>query len=294
MFPVPDSFTAQFGARDLELRRPWLAALSGLAGLFARRWSLRPDGPPSHGFVGVVWPVLTADGTQAILKLSWPHDEAADEGVALHTWAGGGAARLLDHDPEHYALLLERLDPNHSLNEEPIDTAVEVAGGLLRRLAVPAPPTLHRHLPELAADLARRLPVTARKLGDPIPRRLLSTAVGYCRELGPVAGSALVNEDGHYLNVLRGDREPWLLIDPKPLVGDVEFGVIPLLWNRFAETPVLARFDAVVAAAGLDVDRARAWTLVRAVQNWLWALPGDEFPLAATCVEIAERMLDHG
>jgi streptomycin 6-kinase len=289
MFAIPEDYAAGFTPRDLALREPWLTGLPALAGSVAARWSLTPDGPPMYGFIGVVWPVRTADGTPAMLKVSWPIDEAVDEGVALALWAGDGAVRLLDHDRENYALLLERLDPHRTLHGEPIDTAVEVAAGLLRRLAVPAP-KLHRTLPEVAEELAAWIPAKATELGDPIPARLLSTAVGYCRELGPGAGSALVNEDGHFYNVLRGEREPWLLIDPKPLAGDVEFGVIPLLWNRIEETPVLERFAAVVAVAGLDRELARAWTLVRAVHNWLWTLPDIAFPPTASCIEIAELM----
>ncbi|MGW4483521.1 aminoglycoside phosphotransferase family protein [Amycolatopsis sp. NPDC004368] len=47
-----------------------------------------------------------------------------------------------------------------------------------------------------------------------------------------------VNEDLHYENVLAGQREPWLVIDPKPIAGDLEYGVFSLLWNRFDESTV--------------------------------------------------------
>jgi streptomycin 6-kinase len=292
-FIVPDSFVAQFDGDDLAERVDWLTRLPDRAQRYADRWALRPDGPPMHGYVGVVWPVRRADDdTPAVLKLSWPHDEAQDEAVALATWAGNGTVRLLDHDTADYALLLERLDPHHSLNEEPIDTAVEIAGGLLRTLSVPAP-TLHRSVTAMARQWAERLPRQASALGDPIPARMLDTAIDHCRRLGPSAGSLMVNEDLHYFNVLRGTRAPWLLIDPKPITGDPEFGVIPMLWNRYQETGgaqgVSARFDAIVEIAGLDRELAKAWTLVRAVVNWLWALPDD---FANVLAGIAAAMAD--
>ncbi len=293
-FAVPDSYLAQFDAADLAERAGWLATLPDLARRYADKWRLRADGAPLHGYVGVVWPVVRTDGTPAMLKLSWPHDEARDEAVALATWAGDGTVQLLDHDVDDYALLLERLDPRHSLNEEPIDTAVDVICDVLRRLTVPAPP-LHRSVRDRARHWATALPARAAALGDPIPATVLDQVVDHCRTLGPAAGGLLVNEDLHYFNVLRGRREPWLLIDPKPIVGDPEFAVIPMLWNRYEETggaqAIPARFDAIVRGAGLDAERARAWTLVRAVANWLATLPGDGgFPFVSVLAEIAAAM----
>jgi streptomycin 6-kinase len=293
-FRVPQSYLAQFDAEDLAERAGFLACLPDTARRYAKQWDLRPDGEPLHGYVGVVWPVVRTDGTPAMLKVSWPHDEAEDEAVALRTWDGDGAVRLLAEDG--FVLLLERLDAGRSLNEEPIDEAVEVIGGLLRRLSRPAPP-LHRSAARVAAGWAESLPAKAAALGDPVPARLLDRAVGLCRELGPDSGSLLINEDLHYFNVLRGERERWLVIDPKPIAADPEFAVIPTLWNRYEETVgaqgIPARFAAIVRAAGLDEELARGWTLVRAVANWLWALPGDAgFPFVSVLSDIAHAMAD--
>lgn len=287
-FPVPRGYLDQLDARDLAERADWLASVEETARHYAERWRLRPDGPARHGWVGVVWPVVRADGTPAMLKLSWPHPEAEGEPAALAAWAGQGTVCLYEHDD--YVVLLERLDPDRSLAEQPLDEAVEIAGRLLRRLAVPAPP-LRRRLTDVAACYATLLPELDAALGHPVPARMLAEAVDHCRTLGPAAGALLVNEDLHYLNVLRGAREPWLLIDPKPIVGDPEFGVIPLLWNRYEESGgaqgIPARIALIVDAAGLDPAKARAWTLVRAVRDWLGALDDGGFPFAATLAEIA-------
>lgn len=39
----------------------------------------------------------------------------------------------------------------------------------------------------------------------------------------------LLHQDLHADNVLRAGREPWLVIDPKPLTGEREFGVAPIV-----------------------------------------------------------------
>ncbi|UOZ10017.1 aminoglycoside phosphotransferase family protein [Amycolatopsis sp. WQ 127309] len=249
---------------------PWLAALPALATAYAREWGLTFEGEAMHGYVGVVQPARRADGTPVVLKLGWRNDESTDEPVALSTWAGRGAVLLLDSAPDDGVLLLERLDAGRTLDHLPLREAVPILGGLARRLAVPAPPELTRSVRAEAAGLVEELPRHWAELGEPFDRRLVDDAVAICRELGPSAGDLLVNEDLHFQNVLAGQREPWLVIDPKPLSGDLEYGVIPLFWNRFTESTLDERLDLIVASQELDAGKARAWTLVRAVQNWLW------------------------
>ncbi|GAA1970248.1 aminoglycoside phosphotransferase family protein [Amycolatopsis minnesotensis] len=285
--PIPAAFIEEITEREGDEGRAWLAQLPAAVEHCFEQWKLRPDGEPMHGYTAVVYPTVGVDGTPSALKLPWQDDETRDERLALSTWDGAGSVLLLDHD-ETGALLLERLDQARSLDGEPIGSAVEIAGGLLRRLAVAAPP-LSRSLAAEAERWAADLPELWRELAEPLPRRMLDAALDACRNLGPEAGALLVNEDSHYLNVLAGTREPWLVIDPKPLTGDVEFGVIPLLWNRFTESTLDERFAGVVSAAGLDRDRALAWTLVRAVENWLGLTEDedDDFPYPEV-IRIAE------
>jgi streptomycin 6-kinase len=102
-----------------------------------------------------------------------------------------------------------------------------------------------------------------------VPDHVVAEAVAACERFGPIARPLLTNEDLHYENVL-GRGEDWVMIDPKPIAGDPEFGVLPLLWNRFGEDDVLARYATIVREAGLDAERARGWALARAVDNWIY------------------------
>lgn len=272
----------------------WVAALPDLAAGYARKWGLTFEGEAMHGYVGVVQPARRSDGTPVVLKLGWRDEESADEPLALSTWAGRGAVLLLESAPDDGVLLLERLDDARTLDDLPLRDAVPLLGSLARRLAVPAPASLRRHLRTEAETLAGELPRRWAELGEPFDKRLVDDAVAVCRELGPDAGEVLVNEDLHFENVLAGTREPWLVIDPKPLSGDLEWGVIPLFWNRFTESTLDERFAMIVASQELDASKARAWTLVRAVQNWLWMVEDlEEFeedsddPAFVTVPEIA-------
>ncbi|MGB3441870.1 MAG: aminoglycoside phosphotransferase family protein [Actinophytocola sp.] len=273
---VPESFAAGFGEEGAE----WLAGLPALTESCLARWGLTVDGPLTHGVCALVVPVRRA-GEPAVLKVTWPHDEARHEALALSLWDGDGAVRLLAADDDAWALLLERLDPGTTLRHAPIEEALTVVTGMIKRLDRPAPPGV-RHMRDTAARWVRELP---EENDGTVPRELVDQAVAYCRELGPAAGNRLVNEDLHYDNVLRGDREPWLVIDPKPIAGDPEFGLIPLLWNRFDDVMAAGGLAAITEAAGMDLSLARRWTFVRAVDNWLFA--GEGHWLGAACARIA-------
>jgi streptomycin 6-kinase len=276
---VPERFAADTLAREGEAARPWLARLPELVAERCVRWGLRVAGDPMHGYLALVVPVLRGDERYA-LKVSWLDGETVNEAAALALWQGGGAVRLLEADATSGALLLEWLDPRRCLADADLGVAVPVAGRLLRRLAVPvpaewpAPPV--PGLRQWALDLAAELPGRWRATGRPFPERRLGAAVEVATALAPRAGGLLANRDMHYQNVLAGEREPWLVIDPKVMRGDAEFGLAPLLWRRLREAGgpggLRRRFDALVDEAGLDAELARGWTLLRAEGYQLWGL----------------------
>ncbi len=228
-----------------------------------------------------------------MLKLSWPHERTVVEVRALRAWDGKGAVRLLDARPEVGALLLERLDATRSLESVDLLDAAEVAGGLLRRLAIQAPGGIPK-LEDLAKDIADSLPARQESLGSPVPAAWLDLAQGLARDLGAGAGKQLVHADLHYGNVLTGEREPWLAIDPKPIAGDPEHSVPELLWRRLDEADdaggLQRLFDVLVASGELDPETARGWAIVRSVDYWLWGLENGLTEDPKRCRRILEIM----
>ena len=226
------------------------------------------------GRVSVVLPVVCGDGTRAALKLQDIDEETAGEGAALLAWGGDGVVRLLAEDAETGTLLLERLDEERPLAAVPdVMKATSVVAELLARItAVPAPAGLRR-LDAMVAGMFERLPPVVASLARDEDRRLLMDCAAAVREVAGEPGDRLLHWDLHFGNVLAADREPWLVIDPKPLAGDPCFELLPALWNRFEEGGpggLERRFDLMTETLGVDRERARAWTLGRVLQNSLW------------------------
>ena len=257
----------------------WVDRLPALARDLLDEWDLTVDGALMNGFCSLVVPVLTADGERSVLKLHTDADadESDFEHLALQHWHGNGTVLLLRADPRRRAMLLERLHPR-DLTTIGDREACEVVGGLYGRIHVPALPqlrTITSYVERWTADL-EALPRDA-----PIPRRLREQCVSLARDLvaDPASVGVIIHGDLHHHNVLAADREPWLVIDPKPMSGDPHYEPAPMLWNRWdeivagnARENLRRRFHTLVDVAGLDEDRARDWVVVRMVHNMSWAV----------------------
>ncbi|MCB5166158.1 aminoglycoside phosphotransferase family protein [Streptomyces bambusae] len=291
MIEIPQGLAEAQGEYNGAAGRAFIEELPARAERFLAAWDLRPAGPSRHGVCALVLPVDRADGTPAALKLQLLDEETAGEPIALRAWAGRSSVRLLEHEPETGTLLLERLDATRPLSSLPDSRqSVRVLAELLAELtAVPAPPGLRR-LGDIAADLLDAVPEAVRGLPDG-PAGLLRDCAAALAEVAGEPGDRLLHWDLHEDNVLAGDRAPWLAIDPKPLVGDPGFELLPALANRFAADEVRWRFDLMTDVLDLDRERARAWTLGRVLQNCLWDLEDDEGGPDGYGAELSDRQL---
>jgi streptomycin 6-kinase len=209
-----------------------------------------------------------------VLKIQFPDRESEHEADALQLIDGDGAVGLLARDDARRALLLERVVPGTSLNGH--ESALDVILGLVPRHWKPAGEPLHT-LGDEAAWWASTLEGEWEELGRPCERILIDAALEAMRELPPTQREqVLVNQDLHPDNVLAAGREPWLLIDPKPLVGEREFSAAPIVRAPelgHSRSAVLERFDRVTGDLGLDRERARGWTIAQTVA---WSLEDHE------------------
>jgi streptomycin 6-kinase len=239
-----------------------------------RRWGLSLGPAYAAGAGGYAAPAELSDGTPAVLKLIHPHREAEHEADALARWGGDGAVRLLDRSEDGWAVLLERCVPGTPLSAAGPEAALDVLARLLPRLWVPAAAPF-RTVADEAAWWASYLVDEWERAGRPFERRLLDAARETLDALAPTQGEGvLLHQDLHGDNVLAAGREPWLAIDPKPLVGEREFAVAPIVRSPelgHSRRAVVGRLDRLTSELGLDRDRARGWTIGQTVA---WAADG--------------------
>lgn len=166
-------------------------------------------------------------------------------------------------------------------------------GRLVRQLAVPAPARF-----EGSFDVGQAMGAYCAKqadLGSPLPGQWVQLAIDSLADLVGSMSRALVPSDLHSGNVLAGSREPWLAIDPRPVVGDPEMSIADFLLDRLpadaAPEDVDSLVRTMVTVGQLDPRRARQWTVVRSVAHWLWCCDVDSglSPGAPRCSVCAPR-----
>jgi streptomycin 6-kinase len=227
------------------------------------------------------------------VKLAFPDAESEHEGAALAHWGGAGAVRLLAADAERRALLLERCIPGGRLWAVGDEAEADVAAAAVLRRLSRSPPEGHdfRPLAGEARRWAAELPARYERHGRPFDRSVLDRAVAWIGELlaSPDGDPVVVHQDLHGGNVLRAVREPYLAIDPKPLVGERAFDVASLLRDRRPElahdpAPVRRmrrRLDRLAGELGLDRERMRRWAVVHALA---WGMEDEQwFPDIVAC-----------
>lgn len=212
------------------------------------RWQLTLGEEYAPGACARVWEATLADGTPAALKVEViPHRESALEPDALERWDGDGAVRLLARDDEAHAMLLERCEPGTYLSQWDGD-----------RLGV-----LIALLPRLWKN-----PSGFNTLVDEVETWTLPEDLhALARELAATQGElVLVHQDLHGENVLAAEREPWLVIDPKPLAAEREFAAAPIVRSAelgHSSRAALDRLDRLCRELDLDRERARLWTILQ-------------------------------
>jgi streptomycin 6-kinase len=253
----------------------WLEDLPAVVQELEHRWELTPAAPlsgeePSCSYVEAV---RRTDGTPAVLKISMPHMEQEHETDGLRFWNGDPTVRLLESDDELHAMLLERCQPGTALRVLDEYEQDIVISGLLRRLWRPLP-TRHRFRP-LAALIEYWSNETLAEVERWPDAGLVREGLRVFKELPCTANAdVLLATDLHAGNVLRSEREAWLVIDPKPFVGDPVYDGTQHLFNcsaRLQSQPEKA-IRRLADLLGVDCERLRLWTFARAAaeprENW--------------------------
>lgn len=113
--------------RRVPAGREWLASLPARLAACVDRWGLRLGPTYDGGVVSLTLRADLPDGTPGVLKLQYPDPDSEHEAAALTAWAGDGAVRLLAHEPQWRALLVERCVPGEPLHRLSPGDALGVA-----------------------------------------------------------------------------------------------------------------------------------------------------------------------
>lgn len=207
--------------------------------------------------------------------------ERGDEwrcGEVLNAFAGNGVVRVLES--VEGAVLLERLSPGTSLaslslegrDEEATEILAEVIGQISHPQAASEFITVHdwgkgfqRYLSSGDAQVPHKLVRQA--------ERVYTDLCSSQREL------KLLHGDLQHSNVLFDEERGWTAIDPKGVVGELEFEIGAALRNPLEKPELFAsavtvrrRLLTYEHKLGLDSQRMLAWSFAQAVLSAIWSV----------------------
>jgi streptomycin 6-kinase len=265
-------------------------------------WGITLGAPFPDVYPGnLVYRCTLPDGTAAVVKHEpdrGAEDEFLTEVDALDLYAGRGMVRMLDVSRDERLVLLEHVAPGQSLWHAPIDDALEAAASLMAKLRKVPPPG--HSFPDVRAH-HRAWPNHRRLYGahGPIDADLFEPGERLFTDLCDTSGDVVVlHRDLHYGNVLSSDRERWLAVDPKGVIGEPCYEVGALFRNRVDELydtqdPIAAmrlRIETLAELTGFDRERIRLWSLAQAVLSAVWTA---DDPARADHVDLRAARLLH-
>jgi len=273
---LPDEFTARVTESWGQDGLDWLVRLPGIIAKYEGLWSLKVMQPFTL-FYNYVAPAVRADGSAVVLKLGVPGKYIVSEVEALQAYDGAACVRVLETDIDAGVMVIEPLTPGKQLwTLSDDEEATSIAADIIRRLRRP-PPLDHEFqtVADWAAGLGRFRERFDGGVG-PFPSHLFDKAEKLFAELiGSTGDPVLLHGDLHHDNILSAQRESWVAINPKGVVGEAEYEVEAYLRNRLPAHPkktLARRVDQLAEALGFERERIVGWALAQAVLSAAWSL----------------------
>jgi streptomycin 6-kinase len=218
------------------------------------------------------------DGQPVVLKVIRNHGGEWRCGEVLKAFGGNGMVRVLDHLDG--AVLLERLRPGSSLTSMVMNGNDDRATGILAEVLGSMSPSKPVHTVPLVEDWAEDFVRLTGAAKGRIPHPLCESARRvYLQLCASQSNPRLLHGDLHHYNVLLDSERGWLAIDPKGVIGEVEYEVGAVLRNPYERPEVFAaqatiekRVDRFERELHLDAGRMLAWAFGQAVLAAIWAV----------------------
>lgn len=223
------------------------------------------------------------DEKREVLKLTKVSDEA-HAGKVLRAFGESGAVRV--YEAETGAVLLERLEPGeqlvslvrHGKDEE----ATRIMALVIEKLAHHQPP---EECPSVT-DWGRGFERYVRSGDRQIPNGLLREGQdAYEHLVSSQSSTMLLHGDLQHYNVLFDRDRGWTAIDPKGVIGELEYEVGALLRNPIEQPELFTdratierRIEILTTRLPLDHTRVLKWSFAQAVLSAIWDVE-DGYPV---------------
>jgi streptomycin 6-kinase len=236
-------------------------------------------------------------GKPVVMKIAKHAGDEWRSGEVAAAFGGRGVVRVYEHVGG--AAVLEHVQPGEQLASVALagrdDEATDILAALIGRMSPGDPPTGCATVDEWGAAFANYLAI-----GDErVPRELVEPAQRIYAELCLTQRNpALLHGDLQHYNVLRDETRGWLAIDPKGVIGELEYELGAMLRNPHG-LPELCTLEAAErrlerfgAALGIDIERARAWGFAHAVLSAIWLVEDGHELLADEPALLLARALE--
>jgi streptomycin 6-kinase len=270
--------------------KKWLLNFDNLVTYCEDKWrfKLMPHYKLSFNFVA---PVELEDGSKAVLKLCVPSAGMNNEMATLKAYNGNGFCKLHDADTGRGILLLEHLyEPLTAVTDNV--KATKIAAKLIREIKSEAIGIFHSF--PVIADHAKSILFLKEKFNDDtslIPKEFLKQAEVFYKYLSNTMNDAyLLHGDLHHENILSACGNSWKAIDPKGIIGETGYELIPFLMNNLNGRDISAiieeRINIFSEELLLEKDRIIKWAVFRSVLSLCWKIE-DKMTITANDLEIA-------
>ena len=276
---LPDELVAHISAICGARAEAWFEDLPRIIRELEDQWSLKVLEPFQGIEYNYVAPASLEDGTDVVVKISPPFEriEIHCEAKYLKVRNGDGVIGLIAEDRERNAILLERALPGKALfkefsqnSEGSIQPAVDTLRSVLR-----PPPSDMTDVETLNNwfDNFRRYKETE------FPKDRAEKAFEIYGRLSKQADRIFyLHGDFHPGNIVTATRQPYLLIDPKGIVGHIGYDVAVflnnLLWWQKDRTDLAIFLDKAIErfsdAVFIDTFELREWAYAYMVIGAWW------------------------
>ena len=218
------------------------------------------------------------DGQRVVLKLTKAVGDEMRSGEVLRAFGAEGAVRV--YEAELGAVLLERLEPGEELvnlvrrgdDDQATRTLADVIARLKGREAPAGTVTV--------AEYGRAFDWYVQTDDQQIPSELVREAHDLYRDLAATQRTTmLLHGDLQHYNVLFDNDRGWLAIDPKGVVGELEYEVGALMRNPMEllelytqRATIERRLETLTSLLPLDRSRVLRWCFAQAVLSAVWGV----------------------